>query len=218
MEPDRFIGRAEETGLIVPIGFFVLEEVCHQTSWWQHQRPDRMPIRISVNLAPRQLLEPSLVPRLSDILAESRLEPASLWLELTEGALMADPDDAIKTLRAVGDLGVHLAVDDFGTGYSSMAYLKRFPVEALKIDRSFVSGLGQNPGDTSIVRAVIGLAHSLDLLAIAEGLETDAQLRELRTLGCDYAQGFLFGRPRPASALGEHPAEDLRFWHTPITP
>ncbi len=215
IEPDQFIGHAEETGLIVPIGFWVLEEVCRQTTWWQAQRPDRMPLRITVNVAPRQLLEPSLVPRVRDILAESGLEPTSLWLELTEGALMVDPDDAIKTLRAVGELGVHLAVDDFGTGYSSMAYLKRFPVEALKVDRSFVAGLGHNAEDTSIVRAVVGLAHSLDLLAVAEGLETDEQLRELRTMGCDYAQGFLFGRPRPASALGEHPAEDLSHWHSP---
>jgi EAL domain-containing protein (putative c-di-GMP-specific phosphodiesterase class I) len=131
------------------------------------------------------------------------VDPDSVWLAITESTLMRDAESAIGTLRALRALGVHLSVDDFGTGYSSLSYLKRFPVEALKVDRSFVDGLGRESGDSAIVTAVITLAHALGLRAVAEGVETDIQLRELHVLGCDMAQGYLISHPKPASQL-EH--------------
>jgi len=214
IEPDQFISHAEDTGLIVPIGAWALEEACRQTAHWQAQRVEAEALRINVNLAPRQLLETDFVESVDQIMDRTGIHAGSLWLELTEHALMREPEQAISVLGRLRSLGVHLAVDDFGTGYSSLAYLKRFPVDALKVDQSFVDGLERDVEDTSIVRAVIGLAHSLDLVAIAEGLETDTQLAVLRTMGCDYAQGFLFGAPRPAYAIGDRPADDLRAWHT----
>ena len=212
--PEEFIELAEETGLIVPIGAWALEQACRQTAEWQHRRrPGDGPLAVGVNLSPRQLGVPSLVDDLAGILDSTGIERGSVWLELTESALMRDADDAARVLRALRAHGFRIAVDDFGTGYSSLAHLKRFPVDALKVDRSFVDGLGTEAEDTTIVNAVVGLAHSLGLAAIAEGLETEAQLAELRTMGCDYAQGFLFGAPRPAEALGAQPADDLSSWH-----
>jgi EAL domain-containing protein (putative c-di-GMP-specific phosphodiesterase class I) len=162
---------------------------------------------MSVNLSPRQLSEPSLPEEVARIIARTGVRPDSVWLEITESALARDAESAISALRALRAQGVHLAVDDFGTGYSSMSYLKRFPVEALKVDRSFVDGLGREPEDTAIVTATVSLAHALGLTAVAEGVETPFQLAELRTLGCEYAQGYLFGAPQPAERLGHRPAE-----------
>jgi len=173
-------------------------------------------LHISVNLAPRQLIEPTLIAELDEILRSTGIDPSTVWLELTEGALMEEAEQTISVLEALRGLGLHLAVDDFGTGYSSLAYLKRFPVEALKVDRTFVDGLGEEPEATTIVGAVVGLAHSLGIAAIAEGLETPSQLAELRTMGCDSAQGFLFGSPQPASVIGDFPADDLERWHTGV--
>ncbi|HSO96513.1 MAG TPA: EAL domain-containing protein [Acidimicrobiia bacterium] len=216
VEPDEFIGRAEDNGLIVPMGFWALREACRQTTVWQSRQSRGPPLHVSVNLAPRQLTHRSLVPQLDEILRRTGINPATVWLELTEGALMEDAEKTITVLTALRELGVHLAVDDFGTGYSSLAYLKRFPVEALKVDRTFVDGLGRESEDTSIVGAVVGLAHSLGIGAIAEGLETPSQLAELRTMGCDFAQGFLFGPPKAAPEVGEQPADDLRRWHDDV--
>jgi diguanylate cyclase (GGDEF)-like protein/PAS domain S-box-containing protein len=210
--PGEFINLAEESGLIVPIGLWVLEEACRQTVRWQADRPTRTPISISVNLAPRQIAEPSLPRDVAGVLARTRIDPGVVVLELTESALLNDTETASRTLRALRDQGVHIAVDDFGTGYSSLVHLKRFPVRALKVDQTFVDGLGQEPDDTSIVTAVVSLAHSLGLAAVAEGLETPQQLAALRTIGCDFAQGFLFGRPMPASMLGDRPADELVAW------
>ena len=194
--PDDFIGLAEETGLVVPIGVFALESACQQlVQWHAHGAP----VSCSVNLSPRQLVEPSLMGEFSDVLRRTGVDPDVVWLEITESTLMRDPQSAVTTLEALRALGVHLAVDDFGTGYSSMSYLKRFPVETLKVDRTFVDGLGRDPEDSAICTAIVSLAHALGLRAIAEGVETPEQLAELRTLGCEYAQGFLFGRPVPAS-------------------
>jgi EAL domain-containing protein (putative c-di-GMP-specific phosphodiesterase class I) len=134
-------------------------------------------------------------------LRESGLNPDRLWLEITESVLMEDPDAAVNALERLRALGVHLSVDDFGTGYSSLAYLRRFPVDALKVDRSFVAGLGRDPEDSAIVEAVVSMAHSLGLSVIAEGVETDGQLARLRDLGCELAQGFYFAAPVPSSAL-----------------
>ncbi len=216
VHPGEFIVLAEESGLIVPIGYWVLEEACRQTVQWQEHRPGGPPLSVNVNLAPRQLAEASFPDELDRVLASTGIEPGSVWLELTEGALMKDVDAARRSLDTLRARGVHLAVDDFGTGYSSLAHLKRFPVEALKVDRTFVDGLGQEPEDTSIVTAVISLAHSLGIAAVAEGLETQQQLAELRTMGCDFAQGYLFGPPLPPEVLGDRPADDLVAWQTEL--
>ena len=203
--PDEFVPLAEETGLVVPIGSWVLEEACRRSAAW-HRRG--APVTISVNLSPRQLAEPSLPQAVAGVLRRTQIDPDAVWLEITESTLMRDAESAVTRLRALRALGIHRAVDDFGTGYSSMSYLKRFPVEALKVDRSFIDGLGREPEDSAICTAVISLAHALGLRAVAEGVETPEQLAELRTLGCEMAQGYLFGKP--AEVYGERP--DERGW------
>ncbi len=205
--PDDFVALAEETGLVVPIGSWALEEACRQAAAWHVAGA---PLSISVNLSPRQLAEPTLLEDVSRVLHATGIDPGALWLEITENTLMRDAESAVRTLTALRSLGVHLAVDDFGTGYSSMSYLKRFPVQALKVDRTFVDGIGREPEDTAICTAVVSLAHALGLRAVAEGVETPEQLAELRTLGCELAQGFLFGKPAPAESWGERP--DERQW------
>jgi diguanylate cyclase (GGDEF)-like protein/PAS domain S-box-containing protein len=212
--PGDFIGLAEESGLIVPIGAWALEEACRQTARWQALRGNgqRRRLSISVNLSMRQLAEPLLPEDVERTLERTGLAADALWLEITETTLMHDAESAISALRALRALGVHLAVDDFGTGYSSLTYLKRFPVEALKVDQAFVDGLGRDAEDTAIVTACVSLAHALGLTAVAEGVETPVQLAELRTLGCELAQGYLFGAPQPASALGDRPADDVGTW------
>jgi diguanylate cyclase (GGDEF)-like protein/PAS domain S-box-containing protein len=205
--PDEFISLAETTGLVVPIGSWALQDACRQAAAWHAQGA---PITISVNLSPRQLAEPSLPGTVAAVLRQAQINPDTVWLEITESTLMRDAESAVTTLRALRGLGVHLSVDDFGTGYSSMSYLKRFPVEALKVDRSFVDGLGREPEDTAICTAVISLAHALGLRAVAEGVETPEQLAELRTLGCEMGQGYLFARPAPAERFGPRP--DQQHW------
>jgi diguanylate cyclase (GGDEF)-like protein len=209
--PGEFIGRAEATGLIVPIGAWVLEEACRQAAQWQAAHCDVAPLTISVNLSPRQLAEPSLPAQVARIVGETGVHPDSVWLEITETTLMRDAESAVGSLHALQEQGVHIAIDDFGTGYSSLSYLKRFPVEALKIDRTFVDGLGRDAEDTVIATACVRLAHSLGLTAIAEGVESPAQVDELRALGCELAQGFLFAAPSSAPELGDRPTERLSW-------
>ena len=156
---------------------------------------------LSVNVGTRQVVDPSFAGLVADLLAETGIPADSLWLEITETALLADVKASTVALRNLRSLGLHLAVDDFGTGYSSLTYLKRFPVEAIKIDRGFVAGLGLDVEDTTIVEAVVNLGHSFGIAVIAEGLETPLQLSRLREMGCDRGQGYLFGRPRPASIV-----------------
>ena len=210
--PREFIDLADETGLIIAIGAWVLEDACRQTVRWQQHHKSERPLTVSVNLAPRQLADPNFAEQLARILHATQIDPDTLWLELTEGALMDDVESSIGALQALRDQGVHVAVDDFGTGYSSLGHLKRFPVESLKVDQVFVDGLGTDPDDTSIVAAVVNLAHSLGLAAVAEGLENEVQLAALRTMGCDYAQGYLFGAPKASEEIGDNPASDLRTW------
>lgn len=193
--PDQFVGLAEETGLVVPIGAWILEQACTQARAWHQQGA---PITISVNLSPRQLAEPTLVDTVAGAIERTGIDPELVWLEITESTLVRDAEVAVSRLRALTALGVHLSVDDFGTGHSSMSYLQRFPVEALKVDRSFVDGLGREPEATAICTAVVSLAHALGMRAVAEGVETPEQVAILRTLGCELAQGYLFGRPAPA--------------------
>jgi len=195
LQPDAFIGLTEETGLIVPIGQWVLSEACRQARAWQIEFPRNPPLVMSVNLSAKQFQNPKLVEEITDALNLSGLEPACLKLEITESVVMQDAPATLAKLRELKDLGVRLAIDDFGTGYSSLGYLKRFPVDTLKIDRSFVKGLSHEGGDTAIVRAVVTVAKSLNMDVTAEGIETDQQRIELKTLGCDLGQGFLFARP-----------------------
>ena len=198
LEAAQFVPLAEETGIIVPIGAWVLEEACRQAASWSG---DGTVPAVSVNLSARQLSRPELVDVVGEALAASGLDPDRLWLEITESVLMEDAGTAVDALGRLRALGVHLCVDDFGTGYSSLAYLRRFPVDALKVDRSFVAGLGEDPEDSAIVEAVVSMAHSLRLSVVAEGVETDEQLARLRDLGCELAQGFYFAAPVPSSAL-----------------
>jgi diguanylate cyclase (GGDEF)-like protein/PAS domain S-box-containing protein len=200
--PDQFIHLAEETGLIVPLGGAVLREACRQWQRWNARGAGRTP-RMSVNLSARQLGQPDLVQTVASVLAETGMDPGSLCLEITESVVVEDTDAALLTLQALKEQGVMVGLDDFGTGYASLALLKHLPVDILKVDRSFVSGLGSDPADAPIVSAVIGLAQELGLTAIAEGVETAAQVAELRAIGCRYAQGFYFARPQEAERLTE---------------
>jgi EAL domain-containing protein (putative c-di-GMP-specific phosphodiesterase class I) len=185
----------------MPIGAWVLEEACAQTARWLGAHPEATGFGISVNLSARQLLLPDLVDQVVDVLRRTRLDASHLTLEITETVLMEDVDFSIERLHGIRELGVRLAVDDFGTGYSSLSYLKRLPVDTLKIDRSFVDGLGTDQHDSSIVAAVVALAEALDLVSLAEGVETRLQVAELRSLGCQFAQGFHYARPVRADAI-----------------
>jgi diguanylate cyclase (GGDEF)-like protein/PAS domain S-box-containing protein len=199
--PTNFIPIAEETGLIVPLGQWVLDQACDQTRRWQDQYPATPPLGISVNLSARQFQNPHLIEDVKGTLDRTGLDPACLKLEVTESVAMQDPEATANTLRALKGLGLRLAIDDFGTGYSSLSYLKRFPVDTLKIDRSFVDGLGSDTQSDAIVQSVIALARALNLSTTGEGIETSSQQEHLRTLGCDMGQGFLFARPAPATAI-----------------
>jgi EAL domain-containing protein (putative c-di-GMP-specific phosphodiesterase class I) len=201
VSPARFIPVAEETGLIVPIGHWVLEQACRRAQAWRATMPDAHNLAMSVNLSARQFRHPELVADVASVLRETGLEPGALKLEITESVLMQRMDAAIATMHELKALGVRLAIDDFGTGYSSLAYLKHFPIDTLKIDRSFVHGIGQDHSDLAIVRSVIALANSLHLAVTAEGIETAQQLEELQTLGCDHGQGFFLARPAPDDAV-----------------
>jgi len=195
LQPDAFIGLTEETGLIVPIGQWVLTEACRQARAWQIEFPRTPALGMSVNLSAKQFQNPKLVEEITDALTMSGLDPACLKLEITESVVMQDVPATLAKLHELKDLGIRLAIDDFGTGYSSLGYLKRFPVDTLKIDRSFVKGLSHEGGDSAIVRAVVTVAKSLNMDVTAEGIETEQQRLELKALGCEFGQGFLFGRP-----------------------
>jgi EAL domain-containing protein (putative c-di-GMP-specific phosphodiesterase class I) len=205
----EFIPLAEETGLIVPLGAWALEEACRQATRWHASCPGARHLTMSVNLSPRQLNEPALTNEVARILHKTGIQPGSVWLEITESTLMRDAESALSALGALRALGLHLAVDDFGSGYSSLSYLERLPVETLKIDRSFVDGVGQKSDSTAIVHAIVSLSHALNLVTVAEGIETPRQLAHLRSMGCEFGQGYLFGPPQPADAFGSDPIRTL---------
>jgi diguanylate cyclase (GGDEF)-like protein/PAS domain S-box-containing protein len=205
--PMEFVPLAEETGLIVPLGVWALEQACHQAVRWHEAAPGAPLLSMSVNLSPRQLAEPALPNDVARVLHQSGIQPSALWLEITESTLMRDAESALSALGALRALGLHLAVDDFGSGYSSLAYLQRLPVEALKIDRSFTEGIGVRSDSTAIVNAVVSLARALQLSTVAEGIETRDQFQHLRGMGCEVGQGFLFGPARPAEAFGTDPRQ-----------
>ena len=199
--PADFIPVAEENGLIGPIGSWVLQHACRQAARWYEARPDSAPLSMSVNLSAAQVADPGLSDTVADALRTSGLEPSCLALELTESILVGDADEVAQTLRRLKALGVHLVLDDFGTGYSSLAYLTRLPLDVLKVDRSFVGGLGVEPRDTVITEAIVAMSQALSLRVVGEGVETERQLAELSRMGCDLAQGYLFSRPVPGEEL-----------------
>jgi diguanylate cyclase (GGDEF)-like protein len=201
VSPGAFIPIAEETGLIVPIGEWVMREACRQVRRWIDA--GMTPVRIAVNLSAKQFRHADLAAVVRSALTDARLQPGYLELELTESAVMDDAEKSASTLQVLSTMGVHISIDDFGTGYSSLSYLRRFPLDKLKIDRSFVRDLLSNPDDASIVKAIISLAHNLRLRVVAEGVETSEQLSYLRELGCDQYQGFYCSPAVPAAAFEE---------------
>jgi diguanylate cyclase (GGDEF)-like protein len=203
IEPAEFLWLAEETGLIRRIGDWVLEEACRQARLWREAGPGGGPLRVAVNISAREQGDPGLIDTVRRALAESDIDPASLCLEITEGIVTEDEEGALRTLASLKELGVVLSMGDFGSSQSSLGALKRFPLDILKVHRSFVSELGNQPEDAAIVTAVISMAHALGLVTIADGVETREQLEQLKALGCDVGQGFYFARPRPVEAIGE---------------
>ncbi|MEU2109403.1 EAL domain-containing protein [Streptomyces sp. NPDC019507] len=205
--PDHFIPLAEHTGLIVPLGRWVLQEAVRQARFWHEQAEpggSAPPLRINVNLSPTQLHHPGLVADTVDVLERSGLPPGALCLEVTESALIGADEDLLKPLRQLAEMGVDIALDDFGTGYSNLANLRRLPVSVLKLDRSFTQGMQQHPADPvdrKIVEGIVSLAHSLELAVTVEGVETGVQAEQLRELGCDTAQGWYYARPGPPDRL-----------------
>jgi len=198
--PEEFIRVAEETAMIVPLGWWVVREACRQMREWHVQRDPQAGMIISVNLSPKQFSQANLTDNVTRILADTGLPAGCLALEITETTIMDSTEYASAVLAELRQLGVQLAIDDFGTGYSSLSYVHRFPLSSLKIDRSFVSEMGEKGERSEIVRAIVNLAHNLGLDVIAEGVETQAQLDHLTTLGCDYGQGYLFSVPMAADA------------------
>ncbi len=199
--PGEFIPVAEESGLIVPLGAMVMRQACHDAGHWREACSGASAVRLTVNLSPRQAAQPGLVELVASALEDSGLEPNCLGVEITEGVVMEEATGQIEALNGLRELGVRLVVDDFGTGYSSLAYLPRFALDVLKIDRSFVAGLDSGDGSEAIIAAIVGMASALGLPVIPEGIETEGQLATLRELGCGFGQGFLFSRPAETSEI-----------------
>jgi EAL domain-containing protein (putative c-di-GMP-specific phosphodiesterase class I) len=199
VSPSEFIPLAEDTGLIMPIGEWVLHEACAQTKVWQDCGFNKL--HVAVNLSPRQFQQPDLVLMIKRLLKETNLDATCLELEVTESSVMKNAESAINTLRELRAMGIRISIDDFGSGYSSLSYLRHLPIDVLKIDQSFVRDMTSDPKDAAIVMAIIQLAHSLQLQVKAEGVETEEQLRFLRLLRCDEMQGFLFCKALPVEAF-----------------
>jgi diguanylate cyclase (GGDEF)-like protein/PAS domain S-box-containing protein len=213
--PIEFIPVAEETGLIRELGWWNLREACRQISEWRGGVVGHSHLTMSVNLSAKQFLQPNLVEDIRKLLVELALPPKALKLEITESTVMADPTAAVEMLQQIKALGIHLAIDDFGTGYSSLSYLHRFPLDTLKIDRSFISGMGDDGEGMEIARTILPMANNLQLDVVAEGVETIQQVAFLKKLQCKYGQGFYFSRPLSAEGTTALLAEDLA-WQTPV--
>jgi EAL domain-containing protein (putative c-di-GMP-specific phosphodiesterase class I) len=211
VSPAEFIPLAEETGLIVPIGRWVLREACRQMHTWQLAFADRAPAMIAVNLSGKQFLQLDLVEQIDQILQETGLKAGSLKLEITESVVMENSEEASVMLKQLKALGVQLLIDDFGTGYSSLSRLHSFPVNTLKIDRSFVSQMGTEGENSEIVQAIVVLAHHIGMNVTAEGVETAAQLTKLKELKCEEGQGYFFSRPLTSQAAQELIAAALQW-------
>jgi diguanylate cyclase (GGDEF)-like protein/PAS domain S-box-containing protein len=207
--PSEFINIAEESGIIISLGDWVMRTACAQNKAWQDA--GLTPMRLSVNFSARQFQQPTFITDVAQILKDTNLDPRWLELELTESSIMKDPEQAIEKLHELKLMGIKVAVDDFGTGYSSLNYLKRFPIDTLKIDKSFVADICKDPHDTAIVRAIINLGHALDVTVVAEGVETKEQLQYLSALECDVVQGFLFSKALSVKAFEELLVEQRRI-------
>ena len=206
--PNEFVPLAEESGLIISLGDWILRTACVQNKAWQDK--GLLPMCLSVNFSARQFQQPTFITDVAQILKDTNLDPRWLELELTESSIMKDPEEAIEKLHELKLMGIKVAIDDFGTGYSSLNYLKRFPIDTLKIDKTFVADVCKDPHDTAIVRAIINLGHALDLTVIAEGVETKEQLQYLSALECDVVQGFLFSKALSVAAFEELLVEQRR--------
>jgi diguanylate cyclase (GGDEF)-like protein len=198
--PDRFLGVAEETGLIVPLGAWVVGEACRQLAEWQ-SRAETAHMHVSLNLSARELTHPDVVSTVLTCVRESGVDPRGLTIEVTESTAMADGDTGFRALRDLSGEGIRVAIDDFGTGYSSLEQLRRMPVDVVKVDRSFVRGMAADAMDRELVAAVVGMGRALKLIVVAEGIETPEQAEVLRELGCDIGQGFLFAQALPVAEL-----------------
>jgi EAL domain-containing protein (putative c-di-GMP-specific phosphodiesterase class I) len=199
LSPGEFIPLAEETGLIIPISEWVLYNACKQNKSWQDL--EYPPIPMAVNISAKQFHQGDLISTITRVLDDTGLDPQYLDLELTESVLIKNTELAVKDLGKLKDIGIRLSIDDFGTGYSSLSYLKKFPIDYVKIDRSFIKDITADPDDAAIASAVVAMAHSLNLRVIAEGVETIEQLNFLRSLNCDEMQGYFVSRPVQASEL-----------------
>ena len=195
VSPAEFIPVAEETGLIVPIGFWVLREACSQMRAWQLRFPSEPALTIAVNFSAKQFVQPDLVQHVIQTLRDTHLDPGSLRIEFTESVAMQDAERTARILNELKAFGLCTSIDDFGTGFSSLSYLSRLPLDILKLDRSFVAGMENNKESRQVVHTVISLGHSLGMDVVAEGIETLEQANELRSLGCQYAQGYFFSKP-----------------------
>jgi EAL domain-containing protein (putative c-di-GMP-specific phosphodiesterase class I) len=213
ISPDDFIGSSEATGLIVPMTVHILERACGQLAEWRRRGRGNENLTMSVNVSGRHFTEGDLVKQIVEVLARTGLPPSSLKIEITESAVMGNAEQAIETLHKIKEAGVRLSIDDFGTGYSSLSYLHRFPIDALKIDRSFVSTMEDGSENGEIVNTVITLASRLKLNVVAEGIESIHQLHQLRILGSGFGQGYLFSRPLPAKEI-EKILDDKLRWQT----
>lgn len=211
VSPGDFIPVSEDTGLIIPMTLWMLRHSCERLLEWRHKMPGGKPLFLSVNLSSKHFVENNLVTEVQKILVETQIDPACIKLEITESAMMNQVDRVITMLNEFKALGVQLSIDDFGTGYSSLSYLHRFPVDTLKIDRSFVSTMEDGTENGEIVRTIISLAKSLNLDIVAEGIETIHQMHQLRILGCEYGQGYLFSRPVPPEEIVEMLGDPLRW-------
>jgi EAL domain-containing protein (putative c-di-GMP-specific phosphodiesterase class I) len=216
LPPGQFIPLAEETGLIVPIGRWALMEACAQNMAWQ--RRGLRPVSMAVNLSPRQFIDEDLLQNIDEALAASGMSAALLQLEVTESMMMRDVSRAIKVLDAIQSRGIRIAIDDFGTGYSSMSLMKQFPIDTIKIDRSFVRDLPDDTEDRAIAQAIISMGRALGMTIVAEGVETVDQETFLRAHGCDEMQGFLFSRPLPPDQLADLLRPEPRLVSPPLQP